>query len=100
MGGVLVTSLILISEVWPGRSKAIFIGILSIAFPVGIFSAGMINYLVASWRQGFWIGLVPLVIAISGIWLLKESEKWQTFHANKMNSGIIKTSLFKKENRR
>lgn len=100
VGGVLVTSLILISEVWPRRSKAVFIGILSIAFPVGIFSAGLINYMVASWRQGFWIGLIPFTIAISGIWLLKESEKWQTLQADKIKSGIIKATLFTKKHRR
>src|SRR6185437_4223048 len=90
VGGVLVTSLILISEVWPARSKAIFIGILSISFPVGIFSAGLINYMIASWRQGFWIGLVPFIIAISGIWLLKESEKWQILRADRIKPGIKK----------
>jgi MFS family permease len=100
VGGVLVTSLILISEVWPVRSKAIFIGILSISFPVGIFSAGLINYMIASWRQGFWIGLVPFIIAISGIWLLKESEKWQILRADRIKPGIKKTTLFTKEHRR
>jgi MFS family permease len=33
VGGVLVVSFTLLSEVWPEKSKAIFIGILSIAFP-------------------------------------------------------------------
>ena len=99
VGGVLVTTLIMISEVWPVRSKAIFIGILSIAFPVGIFSAGLINYMVASWRQGFWIGVIPLILAVSGIWLIKESEKWQNHQADKKNPGIIKTNLFAKEHR-
>jgi MFS family permease len=100
VGGVLVTSLILISEVWPRRSKAVFIGILSIAFPVGIFSAGLINYMVASWRQGFWIGLIPFIIAIFGIWLLKESEKWQTLQSEKIKPGIKKANLFTKKHRR
>ena len=77
VGGVLVTTLILISEVWPARSKAVFIGILSIAFPVGIFSAGLINYMIPSWRQGFWIGCFPLLMAIIGWVLLQESQKWQ-----------------------
>jgi len=100
VGGVLVTSLILISEVWPVRSKAIFIGILSIAFPVGIFSAGLINYIVASWRQGFWIGLIPLILAVSGTWLLKESEKWKTLQADKMTLQVVPANLFAKDYRR
>jgi MFS family permease len=100
VGGVLVTSLILISEVWPARSKAVFIGILSIAFPVGIFSAGLINYLVAYWRQGFWIGIIPFIIAVSGIWLVKESEKWKTSHSDSTKPGSAKASLFTKKYRR
>lgn len=100
VGGVLVTSLILISEIWPSRSKAIFIGILSIGFPVGIFSAGLINYLVASWRQGFWIGLIPLIISVIGIWLLKESPKWKTLQADKMTLQIVPANLFAKDYRR
>jgi MFS family permease len=92
VGGVLVTTLILISEVWPQRSKAIFIGILSIAFPVGIFSAGLINYLIASWRFGFLIGFIPLAIALAGILFLRESEIWKAHHTERAKAAAIKTS--------
>lgn len=94
VGGVLVTTLILISEVWPARSKAVFIGILSIAFPVGIFSAGLINYIVPSWRQGFWIGCVPLLIAIFGAVVLKESQKWQSLQSSKKFATTTSINLF------
>src|SRR5471030_773252 len=59
-GGLLVISFTLISEVWPEKSRAVFTGILSISIPVGIFSAGLINYLVTSWRQAFLVGFIPL----------------------------------------
>ncbi len=75
-GGMLVVSFTLISEVWPERSKAVYTGILSIAIPIGIFSAGLLNYLVTSWRQGFMIGVLPLLVAIAGYWLINESELW------------------------
>ena len=52
-------------------------GILSIGFPVGIFSSGAVNYLVSSWRQGFRIGIFPLIIGITSFWVIKESEKWR-----------------------
>ena len=77
VGGVLVIGFTFISEVWPQKSKAVFMGILSIAFPVGIFSAGLINYMVSSWQQAFLSGLVPLILAIAGIWLIKESANWK-----------------------
>jgi MFS family permease len=77
LGGILVSATTLMVEEWPKKTRAIFIGILSIAIPVGIFSAGVINYFVSSWRQGFLIGILPSGIAILSIWLLKESKKWK-----------------------
>lgn len=77
MGGIIVTATTLIVEEWPSRTKAIFTGILSISFPVGIFSAGAIDYFVSSWRQAFLVGIVPLAIALLAFWLLKESVHWK-----------------------
>lgn len=99
VGGVLVVSFTLLSEVWPEQSKAIFTGILSIAFPVGIFSAGAINYLVAAWRQGFYIGLLPLLLALLGIWLVQESPKWQ-LQKSKTAGGAETVSLFSNTHKR
>jgi len=76
VGGVAVVSYTLLSEVWPQKTKAIVIGILSIAFPFGIVSAGLINYIVSSWREGFMVGIIPLVLAVTGIFLIKESDSW------------------------
>jgi MFS family permease len=76
VGGVAVASYTLLSEVWPQKTKAIIIGILSIAFPVGIFSAGLINYVVSSWREGFMVGAIPIALAFVGAMLINESEKW------------------------
>jgi len=76
LGAVLVTTTTIMMEEWPQKTRAIFMGILSIAIPVGIFSAGAIDYFVSSWRQAFDIGLLPLIIAVISVWLLKESKKW------------------------
>ncbi len=76
VGGVSVISYTLLSEIWPQKTKPIFIGILSIAFPVGIFSAGLINYIVSYWRHGFLVGIVPITLALIGVFFMKESEKW------------------------
>jgi hypothetical protein len=77
VGGVLVTTVILISEIWDEKKRAIILGILSIAFPVGIFSAGLINNLLPGWRQAFLIGSIPLLLAIVAVWLLPESATWK-----------------------
>ena len=92
VGGVAVASYTLLSEVWPQKSKPIFIGILSIAFPVGIFSAGLINYIVSSWREGFMVGVIPIALALAGAFIIKESDKWiadKNDHSERAN--IFKT---------
>jgi MFS family permease len=77
LGGVLVTTTTLMMEEWPEKTRAIFIGILSISIPAGIFSAGVIDYFVSSWRQGFLVGIIPVSIAVLSTWLLRESAKWE-----------------------
>src|SRR4029077_20860193 len=78
LGGILVTAPTLMTEEWPKKTRAIFIGILSIGIPAGIFSAGVINYFVSSWRQGFLIGIMPVSIALLFVFFLKESSKWKS----------------------
>ncbi len=94
VGGVLVIGFTFISEVWPQKSKAVFMGILSIAFPVGIFSAGLINYMVSSWQQAFLSGFVPLILAIAGIWIIKESANWEKSKQHNLQNNNTAESLF------
>ncbi len=74
VGGVLVITNIYLTEVWPEKSRAVYIGFLSIGFPIGIFSAGLINYIFKSWRTGFMIGLIPAGIAILSALFIWRSE--------------------------
>jgi len=82
MGGVLVATTTIMVEEWPGKTRAIYLGILSISMPIGIFSAGMINGIASNWRTGFLIGAVPLLIAFVSIWFLKESVPWKQSREN------------------
>jgi MFS family permease len=77
VGGVLVVTVTLLLEIWPIKSRAIIIGIISVAFPIGIFSAGTINYFIAGWREGFLPGIVPLAMGLISLPLLQESDKWR-----------------------
>jgi MFS family permease len=72
VGGVLVTTTILVSEAFHGKRRAVALGVLSVSIPIGIFSAGLINYLIASWRTGFSIGILPLLVAIAAFRLIRE----------------------------
>jgi predicted MFS family arabinose efflux permease len=67
----------LLTEAWPERSRAIFVGFLSMGFPIGIISSGTINFMVQDWRIGFLSGILPLVIGLVSFRWLRESEKWK-----------------------
>lgn len=78
IGGVLVTTNILIAELWPTKQRTVALGILSISIPMGIFSAGGIAYFLSDWRDAFLIGSVPFVLAILGYFFLTESTDWNS----------------------
>ncbi|MEP7376710.1 MAG: MFS transporter [Chitinophagaceae bacterium] len=99
LGAVLVTTTTLMMEEWPKKTRAIFLGFLSIAIPVGIFSAGVIDYFVSSWRQGFLIGILPLTIAILSVWLLRESEQWKYDREAVVNQKKEEESIFANNHR-
>ncbi|TFF35818.1 MFS transporter [Mucilaginibacter psychrotolerans] len=98
VGGEMVIAMTFISEIWPHKSKAVFIGILSIAFPIGIFAAGAINTKIPEWRQGFFIGAVPLAMGLIGLFVMKESEQWLN-HKQKPST-LASNALFSPANRR
>ena len=77
IGGVLVTTVILIAELWKDKKGAIIQGIVSLAMPVGFFAAGAINNFTEAWRTAFWIGIIPLLLAIIAAFTLPESKKWK-----------------------
>ena len=77
VGGILVITPTLLSEIWPSGTRSVIIGIDSIGFPIGIFSSGLVNVLVNDWREAFFAGLLPIVIGIASIWVLTESENWR-----------------------
>ncbi len=91
-GGIMVISVTLLSEVWPKDTRNIIIGIVSIGFPIGIFSSGMVN-LLSDWREGFLLGAIPLVLAQITLYGLRESEPWKKSKAavSKIsNMGMVK----------
>lgn len=89
VGGVLVITPTLLSEIWPVKTRSVVLGIDSIGFPVGIFSSGLVNYFVKDWREGFMVGFIPVVIALLCVWFLKESTDWRTHKVNK-NAKLIR----------
>jgi len=75
VGGVILTTNILIAEIWTEKKRAVAIGIVSSAMPVGFIVAGAMNNLIADWHNAFLTGIIPVAIAIVAMFTLSESEK-------------------------
>jgi MFS family permease len=81
VGGVIVTTNILIAELWPEKKKAVALGLVSAAMPVGFIIAGAMNNLLSDWHTAFLTGTVPLAVALVGIFILPESPGWKNTKA-------------------
>jgi len=77
IGGVLVTTTILVSEIFTEKKRTVMLGIVSVGVPVGFFIAGAINNLLQDWRQAFLVGVVPVLLSVVSIFVLPESDKWK-----------------------
>lgn len=95
VGGVLLTTNILIAELYPEKKKAVALGIVSAGVPVGFILAGALNNIFSEWHYGFLTGIVPLVASIVAVFILPESPHWQR---NKQTTAAIplSTQLFSK----
>ncbi len=99
LGAVLVATTTIMMEEWPQKTRAIFMGFLSISMPVGIFSAGVIDFFVSSWRQAFAVGIFPVMIALLAIWLVKESVTWQATRHTPGTHPSKQPSIFSSDHR-
>ncbi|MDR6845213.1 MFS transporter [Flavobacterium granuli] len=95
IGGVLLITTVYISEIWHAKNRPVILGILAIFFPVGIVATGSLNLLFTNWRQAFWLGIIPIIIALLIALLLPETTKWQTIKEDQ----IAKKSIFDLEHR-
>jgi MFS family permease len=77
VGGVIVTTNILIAELWSEKNRAVALGIVSAAMPVGFIVAGALNNLIPEWRNAFLTGIIPLITAIIAMFVLAEPEGWK-----------------------
>ncbi|MEA5140277.1 MFS transporter [Arcicella rigui] len=94
VGGVLLISTVYISEIWNASTRPVALGILAVSFPIGIVLTGGLNVLFGNWRQSFWLGIIPILLAFV-IMLLPESSIWQSEGLNKKQK---KESIFSAQN--
>lgn len=93
IGGVLVTTTILVAEVFPERRKAIMQGMVSLAMPVGFFTAGIINNITEDWRAACTTGFIPLALAVLAAVVLPESTLWHRPQAGSSTKRVTVQSL-------
>lgn len=94
VGGVLLVSTVYISEIWRESSRPVALGILAVSFPIGIVLTGGLNVLFHHWSSAFWLGIIPVVLGLTGWLVLSESEKWEnlSYRENKPETTFSKES--------
>lgn len=83
VGGVLLITTVYISEIWAEKTRPITLGILAVAFPIGIVTSGGLTVSFSSWRESFWLGLIPIIVAILMFFILPESTQWEHLKKSK-----------------
>lgn len=83
VGATLVITAVIIAEAWPLRTRAIALGVLSVAYPAGIIGSGLITANVSSWRMGLWLGAATALVVIPVRWWVQESREWTEMRAKK-----------------
>ncbi|HUQ66520.1 MAG TPA: MFS transporter [Flavitalea sp.] len=94
VGGIIVTTNILVAESWSGKKKAVTLGVVSAAMPVGFIAAGMMNNIVADWHSAFLTGIIPLAVSIVSIFILSDSENWKRNSINTVFQNEFSKKLF------
>ncbi|HET9825692.1 MAG TPA: MFS transporter, partial [Chitinophagaceae bacterium] len=100
IGGVIVTTNILISELWPERKRAVALGIVSAAMPVGFIIAGAMNNLLPNWHNAFLAGIVPMAVSVLSIFILTESANWKKNKIGAVANVHLDKKLFAHEYRK
>ena len=95
VGGVLLLTTVYISEIWDTDTRPVALGILAVSFPIGIVLTGGLNVVFNSWRQSFWLGIIPILLSFIIISFLPESSSWQSEERNKNQH---KESIFSETN--
>ena len=76
VGAVLVVSAVLVSEAWEPRTRAVALGVLSVAYPVGIIASGLVTSSVRDWRMAFLLGASAVVLLVPARRMMLDSPRW------------------------
>ncbi len=76
VGAALVVSAVLVSETWESRTRAVALGVLSVAYPVGIIASGMVTSSIADWRTAFLLGAMAILLILPAYRMMLVSPLW------------------------
>lgn len=88
VGAALVVSAVMVAEAWHPRTRAVALGILSVAYPVGIVLSGVITASVKDWRTGFIMGASAVVLVLPLRWWIEESKEWSKSISSKQQARL------------
>ncbi|MDJ1484354.1 MFS transporter [Cytophagaceae bacterium YF14B1] len=97
VGGVLLISTVYIAEIWDEKTRPIALGILAVAFPVGIILAGILNVQIPYWKHAFWLGVLPVALSLVLPVVLSEPAQWKDARKTK---AVDMQTIFSPEYRR
>lgn len=100
IGGVMVTTTILVAELWSSKKVAVIQGMVGLAMPVGFFAAGAISSVIPNWRDVYLVGAIPIVIALIALFTVPESVIWKTGKKTSIEKENINKQLFAPANRK
>lgn len=100
IGGVMVSTTILIAELWSSKKVAVIQGMVGLAMPVGFFAAGAISSVITNWRDVYWIGAVPVIISVISLFAVPESTIWKTGKRSTTEKETNNKQLFDASNRK
>lgn len=87
IGGTMVVSAILVAEALDERARAIALGFLGVAFPIGIIAAGAVSVRIPDWRTGFLTGLLPLALGLAAVAVVRDPHHWRAEHEARRRAG-------------
>lgn len=76
VGGAMVCITILLSEIWPVRSKAMAIGAVITSYQAGVLFSGFLAHQFSDWRTAFASGALPVALALIVKYCIQEPQAW------------------------
>ncbi|MEO6130664.1 MAG: MFS transporter [Saprospiraceae bacterium] len=73
VGAILVVSVVILTEIWEKKANGVALGIMSVAYPVGIITSGLITANIPNWKTAFLIGTAPVLLIVPSLIFIRET---------------------------